>query len=284
MFKNLFLLLENILLSDRTKVIGLVFLSLILITLPWLYLGYLSLLINLLSIIALLIYISSSYDLTIPILGVILKRYYFKVKFKMEIVKSRAEMLGQIKDVLYLLKYSYYQIILAILHYLILLFKSSAESFTVLKEDLYNIYSHSVYIRHRADQLSKGEKLTVKTIEQKLSQGEKIDPQIIQKLDDLFYKLHNQKQKRATVFSLASLSILIAGSVIVGLLTSFIFPHIFFSRASTNSYVQSDWSGGADTAATSTHPTNQAGWTKYYSQTGGVNTSGGELKLERYSN
>jgi hypothetical protein len=49
--------------------------------------------------------------------------------------------------------------------------------------------------------------------------------------------------------------------------------------ALSKDFVQTDWSGGADTITT-INDTNLSGWTKYYSKTDGVNTgTAGEVKL-----
>ncbi len=58
---------------------------------------------------------------------------------------------------------------------------------------------------------------------------------------------------------------------------------IFFRRSIVNAlslgFVQTDWSGGADTIST-INSSNISGWTKYYSKTEGVTTSTvGEAKL-----
>src|SRR3990170_731135 len=43
--------------------------------------------------------------------------------------------------------------------------------------------------------------------------------------------------------------------------------------ASNYNWIQSDWSGGADTSAVATHPGDQAGWTRFYSKDPYVRTS-----------
>lgn len=51
-------------------------------------------------------------------------------------------------------------------------------------------------------------------------------------------------------------------------------------RALNRAWIQTDWSGGADTGATA-DDTNLTNWTKYYSGTSGVDTSvTGEAKLK----
>lgn len=67
--------------------------------------------------------------------------------------------------------------------------------------------------------------------------------------------------------------------VVVGILgIAIIYPKLI--GALTKTFVQTDWSGGADTVST-TDDTNLLNWTKYYSETDGIDTSTStELKLE----
>lgn len=59
----------------------------------------------------------------------------------------------------------------------------------------------------------------------------------------------------------------------------FLVTHLVRVSALSNSFVQTDWSGGADTV-TNINSSNLTGWTKYYSKTDGVDTSvTGEAKL-----
>jgi hypothetical protein len=50
-------------------------------------------------------------------------------------------------------------------------------------------------------------------------------------------------------------------------------------KSATFGWLQTDWSGGADTNAVATHTSNQSGWTKFFSKDANVDTSGGEAKL-----
>jgi len=49
--------------------------------------------------------------------------------------------------------------------------------------------------------------------------------------------------------------------------------------AATYGWVQSTWSGGADTVSTATHTSNQSGWIKYYSKDSVISTAGNQLYL-----
>ena len=57
-------------------------------------------------------------------------------------------------------------------------------------------------------------------------------------------------------------------------LAFFIFLKIkpLLTKALTNTFIQSDWSGGADTETT-IDDNNLEGWTKFYSKTGSIDTS-----------
>jgi uncharacterized protein (TIGR02145 family) len=59
------------------------------------------------------------------------------------------------------------------------------------------------------------------------------------------------------------------------------FYQIFISQGSNYSWIQSDWSGGADEVAVATHTTNQTGWTKFFSKDDNVDvtTTPGEIAL-----
>jgi uncharacterized protein (TIGR02145 family) len=59
------------------------------------------------------------------------------------------------------------------------------------------------------------------------------------------------------------------------------FYQIFISQGSNYSWIQSDWSGGADEVAVATHTTNQTGWTKFFSKDDNVDVTStpGEIAL-----
>jgi len=64
------------------------------------------------------------------------------------------------------------------------------------------------------------------------------------------------------------------------IITFFLVYKTISVNALSSGFVQTDWSGGADTSATA-NGTNLTNWTKYYSKTSGVDTdTAGELKLK----
>lgn len=60
--------------------------------------------------------------------------------------------------------------------------------------------------------------------------------------------------------------IIIAGVLVLSLVATFAFKTLDVISASF-SFTQTSWSGGADTTSVPIHPTNQTGWTKYFSST-----------------
>ncbi len=65
--------------------------------------------------------------------------------------------------------------------------------------------------------------------------------------------------------------------VLAILLPGYLIPHD--AQAATYTFVQTDWSGGADTVTTANHTSNRTGWTKFYSTDANIDSSGGTLKL-----
>jgi len=70
------------------------------------------------------------------------------------------------------------------------------------------------------------------------------------------------------------------GILVVVLFAGFQIFGILKSKGATFGWVQSTWSGGADTNAVANHNANQTNWTKFYSKDANVDTStSGEVKL-----
>jgi hypothetical protein len=76
------------------------------------------------------------------------------------------------------------------------------------------------------------------------------------------YRLYSRKLR---LMSIGGVSVVILTSLIVSLVTSFIFPR-FGAEAATFTFVQTDWSGGASTTATANHASNRTGWTYFFSK------------------
>ena len=77
------------------------------------------------------------------------------------------------------------------------------------------------------------------------------------------------KQKNIIIYSIAFLAI--AG-------VSF-FTYNFIAKGATYGWLQSTWSGGADTGAIANHTSNQSNWTKFFSKDSNVDTSNDQLTL-----
>ncbi|MDO8240417.1 MAG: hypothetical protein Q7T51_00320 [Candidatus Moranbacteria bacterium] len=54
-------------------------------------------------------------------------------------------------------------------------------------------------------------------------------------------------------------------------------------RGASFGWLQTDWSGGADTNAVANHTSNQTGWTKFFSKDANVDTTAGEVKMSATS-
>jgi len=67
--------------------------------------------------------------------------------------------------------------------------------------------------------------------------------------------------------------IIIFSSVVLIAALGFLFYKMHFVSSVTYTWIQTDWSGGVDTVSYPLHPTNQTGWTKYWSATSGIKTS-----------
>jgi hypothetical protein len=84
---------------------------------------------------------------------------------------------------------------------------------------------------------------------------------------DYSYLEHKLYQKKVRLFSLTGLSTIIFTTLILSLFFSFVIPEASRSYAKTNSYSQSDWSGGEDTVNFPKDPDNlTTPWIKYYSK------------------
>ncbi len=75
-------------------------------------------------------------------------------------------------------------------------------------------------------------------------------------------------------------ALLILFSILVG---AILFYQSKTAKGTSYNWVQTDWSGGAETINLPIHLTNQSGWTKYYSKDSSINDLSGELKLNSTS-
>lgn len=82
---------------------------------------------------------------------------------------------------------------------------------------------------------------------------------------------------KTSFLSKKTASIVVAAILIMAFL---VFYKTVGVNALSSGFIQTDWSGGADTSSTA-NSTNLTNWTKYYSKTTGVDTdTAGELKLK----
>ena len=86
------------------------------------------------------------------------------------------------------------------------------------------------------------------------------------------YRLYSKKLR---LLSLGGISAIVMTSLIVSLLTSYIFPY-FRVSAATVSWVQTSWSGGA-TTTTANNDSNQTNWTYFSAKTTSTIISSGKV-------
>ena len=189
-------------------------------------LGYWMVAIDLIYVFAGLALISYVGDMSIPLIKTLLKREYYRVKFKIDKKGEKASS-------------GFY---LKFLASLIVLFKSAEAGYEVIKEEAHILHSKALLFIEK----EKGGANTKASHRQ-------------------LFNVHKTKQRRAASISAGTLVLLVIGSVIVGLLSSLIFPAIYQSRAATYTWTQSSWVGGTSTAV-AIHPGDQIGWTEYTSK------------------
>lgn len=247
----------------------------------WMLLHYLGILVLFLFILGSLIYLYRRKDESIPYVSSFLRREYFRIKFKITVLNNSCSLAERHiykrigKEINILL----YQIYFRMLHYGILLFKNSRESFEILREELQEEQGKITHVIFKDGK--KIEKIDIEKITERIKGGHVKDVEILERLLQKLFQMHKKMQKRLTLFSLASLTIIIITAVASGLITSFIFPNVFDSRAATYTWEQTDWSGGADGGTSISHPANQTGWTKYSTKDAKIKTSvEGEMSLD----
>lgn len=81
-----------------------------------------------------------------------------------------------------------------------------------------------------------------------------------------YYLIHQQKKQKAFYQSFVGSFFVFVISIGSGLFVSLLLPFIFSTSAATYTFIQTDWSGGADTNATSSHSNDRTGWNKFYSK------------------
>ncbi len=86
-------------------------------------------------------------------------------------------------------------------------------------------------------------------------------------------QVHQNKKRQLTFASLFASIVL----TVVILLATLLLAGT--GRAATFGWIQTDWSGGADTAAIAVHPGNQNNWNKYYSKDSLISAGNGSVSL-----
>lgn len=209
--------------------------------------------------------LAHSFDTSLPAIGKYLEKKYFNNSWKLNInqVKRNKSLIGKFKYLFY-----FYQG--KILFNLIILCKSSKGSFRILREELYAFYYAKIEKTH-----SKEHKLArAKDIIGRLKKQEQVSLSQIEELEDILYDFFKNIRKRVTYFSLSGATIMVLAISV----TSIIFTNVSDIKAATYGWVQTDWSGGANTSDIALHTTDQTGWNKYYSKDANL-SAGTELTL-----
>ena len=254
----------NCLANNNIFVFTFLFISaLFLAALAWFFLPvYFSLGIIIVIAIGLAVFISYRKDISIPLIEVILKREYYRVKFKHSEKEKRS---------------IFVRAYLKVLYYLILLFKSSEDSFSLLKDDVF-IKLGEILDKTKEEKIDDKFKRVKQTME-KIKKGQEVDKPSLAELEEELFKFSKFRQKKITVFSLTAITALIIITVAAGLISSFLFPEVFKTRAASYGFIQTDWSGGSSTA-TALHPGDQTNWNKYFFKDNVSTSTPGELSLD----
>lgn len=176
------------------------------------------------------ILVSHFFNLSIPGVRQVLRRAYFRAKFKRE----RKKKVGALS-----------QVYLQFLAYLILLFKSADEGFDVIKEEAAELYSDALIFIDKHKE-GKSRKPTTEHFNQ-------------------LFDIHTSRQKRAATVTVSTLGVFILGVISIGLLSNMIFSPATPSEAATYGWIQDDWSGGSSTS-TADHTDDRTGWTKFFTK------------------
>jgi hypothetical protein len=158
-----------------------------------------------------------------------------------------------------------------------LLFKSSGDNFNLLKEETFLKFNEFVNGKE-LNEVENKFRIIRQTID-KIKKRERVDKDSLEELEKELFEFNKIKQKKATVFSLTAITALIITTVTAGLISSFLFPEVFRTRAASYGFIQTDWSGGVS-ALTGLHPGDQTNWNKYVSKDNVSTTTPGELSLD----
>jgi uncharacterized protein (TIGR02145 family) len=270
----------------------------------WQLYHWLGLVIFLLSIILSSVLFFSRYNVSAPYLSNWLSQAYFVAKFKLSELnryqdkqelsamysrlhpgKKRNEEKKRLNKET--VKPPYFlstRIVLAkfkikLFYQLILLFKNAEDSFQTVREELQTKYGKLALVKDEDNKL-----VSLEDLRQRIISGRKVEEKLFETMLDEYFIIHRLQQKKVSRVTLATVAILIIATAANSLLLSFFFPNMY-TRAASFGWLQTDWSGGADTNATANHTSDQTGWTKYFSKDANVDvtTTPGEAKLSAAS-
>jgi len=170
-----------------------------LIVFLWQFLRYWSVYTDFLLIIGIIILISYQKDISIPWVRKSIRNSYFKTKFKI------FNLANQEKKSKFKLKC--YKLKLRFLYDLVLLFKSSHDSFEMLREDIFQSYSEL----SGDDVFSKRAREIIKD----MKTGKGVDSKSMEFLSKQFFEFNHRRQVMTTFLTLLLLILLIIISMII---------------------------------------------------------------------
>jgi len=174
-------------------------------------------------------------DFSVPGVKTLLKREYYRVKFKRTGAREKQKEPSTL--------FAFY---LKFLAHLIILFKSAREGYEVIMEEAEEIYNKT------ALSLKKEKKALSEAVRHKH-----------------FFLAHKKRQGRATTALASFASLFVAANIVVALTVVSLYPDVFFSQAASYSWIQTDWTGEATTTV-ATHDSDQTGWTHYQEADSGL--------------
>ncbi|MFH0854631.1 MAG: fibronectin type III domain-containing protein [bacterium] len=256
-------------LSKFAKFVFLLCLLYLIFSFSFRFVGYLSFAVTAMFITAFILYYYFKNDKSITALKNLLRNHYFKTKYLItkienenlaiertcelyydktkQKLEAKCSMRSKLKRKIKFIIFSAY---FNILYFLIMITQNSEESFDILREEIQKKDGRVVNVTVKSG--DKVEVINLDEITKGLWKGHSEDIKVADQMIQKLFKLHHHKQKRAKIYSISSLAVIIIATTFSGLVTSLIFPHLFKSYAATYNFTQTDWRGGL-TANNITH-------------------------------
>ncbi|MCD4694003.1 hypothetical protein K8R62_01455, partial [bacterium] len=172
------------------------------------FLGAWMFLVDAVLLLGTLVFVSFMADTSIPLIRTVLRRSYYRVKFK----KGKKRKLSNTQ-----------MFFLKTLAFLIVLFKSAEDGFKIIEDEAHIIHGKAILF-----------------LDKEKKKGKEVFTQL--------QVIHRDKQRRAATVSAFAVALFVVGSVLTALFSSLMYSNIFQSQAATYTWTQNDWSGGTSTA------------------------------------